>query len=155
MRSIKIKKIRRILIPVCAILLLCSTQVSAKDNPLIFPIPQELQVTGQSFVLDETILIATPKNASEKDIALAKLLVKELSNKYGIALKIQIIDQIPAGKGLNVCFPQTILNFSMPAECWKGNALFVQTNREIHKRPKPARSGSVHTHDIAVQIVFC
>ena len=70
----------------------------AMDKPLIFPIPQQLQVTSESFVLDESILIVTPKNAGEKDIALARLLVKELSNKYGIALKIQIVDAIPKGK---------------------------------------------------------
>lgn len=68
------------------------------DKPLIFPIPQQMQVTNESFVLDESILIATPKNASAKDINLARLLVKELSNKYGIALKIQSVDAIPAGK---------------------------------------------------------
>ncbi len=68
------------------------------DQPLIFPIPQQLQRTNESFVLDETILIVTPKNASEKDISLARLLVKELSNKYGLALKIQSFDVIPAGK---------------------------------------------------------
>ena len=72
--------------------------LTAMDKPLIFPIPQQLQVTSESFVLDESILIVTPKNAGEKDIALARLLVKELSNKYGIALKIQIVDAIPKGK---------------------------------------------------------
>jgi hypothetical protein len=68
------------------------------DQPLIFPIPQQMQMTSESFLLDESILIATPKNASTKDIYLARLLVKELSNKYGIALKIQSVDEIPAGK---------------------------------------------------------
>lgn len=91
------KNLIRIIIPVCTFLW-CSLQVSAFDKPLIFPIPQQLQVTNQSFVLDETIIIAIPTNAGEKDIALAKLLVKELSNKYGIALKIQKADVIPVGR---------------------------------------------------------
>ncbi len=78
--------------------LFTSDTVMSMDKPLIFPIPQQLQVTNESFVLDETILIVTPKNASEKDVALARLLVKELSNKYGIALKIQSVDAIPRGR---------------------------------------------------------
>ena len=86
----------RIIVPVLAVLLFCCTRISAKENPLIFPIPQQLQLTNESFVLDESIIIAIPKNATEKDVALAKLLVKELSNKYGIALKIESTDQIPA-----------------------------------------------------------
>ena len=81
-----------------AFLFMSCSRVMAMDKPLIFPIPQQLQVTKESFVLDESILIVTPKNASEKDIALARLLVKELSNKYGIALKIQSVDAIPKGK---------------------------------------------------------
>ncbi len=79
-------------------LLACSLTVRATNNTLIFPIPQELNVTNESFILDENIIIATPGNASGKDIALAKLLVKELSNKYGIALKIETMDAIPKGR---------------------------------------------------------
>ncbi len=99
MRTIKIKRLKTwFLIPVYTFLFTSPFNTWAFDKPLIFPIPQELQITGQSFVLDETIIIATPKNASEKDITLARLLVKELSNKYGIALKIESTDVIPKGK---------------------------------------------------------
>src|SRR6188768_1758718 len=98
MLTIKIKKPMRIIVPVLAVLLFCCTRISAMENPLIFPIPQQLQLTNESFVLDETIIIAIPKNATEKDVALAKLLVKELSNKYGIALKIESVHAIPKGK---------------------------------------------------------
>ena len=82
----------------CSCLLILTANVCAKENPLIFPIPQQLNTTSQSFLLDETIVIATPAHASEKDISLARLLVKELSNKYGLALKIQSTDVIPKGK---------------------------------------------------------
>jgi hypothetical protein len=79
-------------------ILMCCTSSLAMEKPLIFPIPQQLSTTNEAFVLDETILIATPKNVSEKDIELTKLLIKELSDKYGIALRTQNIDQIPKGK---------------------------------------------------------
>ena len=92
------KKCMGLFLSLSVFLLMGAMQASAMDKPLIFPIPQKLQVTGESFVLDETIIIATPKNASEKDMALARLLVKELSNKYGIALKIQSTDLVPKGK---------------------------------------------------------
>lgn len=94
MRALFSKYNLRFITLAVAYLLMCGSAMSF-DKPLIFPIPQQLSVTNESFILDESILIITPKNASEKDIALARLLVKELSNKYGIALKIQSVDAIP------------------------------------------------------------
>ena len=76
-------------------LFMCSGSVMSLDKPLIFPIPQEMQVTNDGFVLDETILIITPPNSSEKDISLARFLVRELSDKYGIAFKIETRSEIP------------------------------------------------------------
>lgn len=93
----RIKKLTRLFLPACTVLLMCS-KAGAFDKPLIFPVPQQLQATGESFILDESILITVPKNANENDVTLAKLLVKELSNKYGIALKIQYANEIPKGK---------------------------------------------------------
>jgi hypothetical protein len=74
---------------------LISSIVKAAEMPLIFPIPQQLQTTNNQFLLDETILIITPRNSSEKDIALAHFLVRELSNKYGIAVKVESRSAIP------------------------------------------------------------
>jgi hypothetical protein len=81
----------------CILLMNASTSL-AMDRPLIFPIPQELQVTGESFILDENIVIAIPENAGAKDVNLARLLVKEFSNRHGLALKIQKVKTIPQGK---------------------------------------------------------
>ncbi|NCU03564.1 MAG: family 20 glycosylhydrolase, partial [Chitinophagaceae bacterium] len=82
-----------------SIVMLCgATPATAGEAPLIFPIPQQLQLTGESFAVDESIVIAVPVNAKEKDMVLARLLVKELSNKYGVALKIQKLKTVPAGK---------------------------------------------------------
>lgn len=98
MQKKKTKQFSWFLIPAYAFLLMYSTKAFSTDKPLIFPVPQELSVTNESFVLDEAIIIATPENASEKDISLSKLLVKELSNKYGLAVKSTSANTIPAGK---------------------------------------------------------
>ncbi len=92
------KLLRFITATTLGVFLLSLNPVFGIDKPLIFPIPRQMEVTAESFVLDETIIIATPRNASEKDVQLARLLVKELSNKYGIALKIESVDMIPRGR---------------------------------------------------------
>ncbi|HEX7845588.1 MAG TPA: beta-N-acetylhexosaminidase [Chitinophagaceae bacterium] len=81
-----------------ALLICCCNRSMAGDQPLIFPIPQQLELTGERFIVDENIIIAIPVNASGKDIALARQLVKELSNKYGVALKIRKVSTVPTGK---------------------------------------------------------
>ncbi|MBK7710794.1 MAG: hypothetical protein IPJ37_07515 [Bacteroidales bacterium] len=73
----------------------CSQNLSAAEKPLIFPIPQQLKVTQDSFLVDETISILVPENSSEADVNLAKALVRELSDKYSIAIKIKAVTEIP------------------------------------------------------------
>jgi len=70
--------------------------LSAIDKPLIFPIPQQLKITQEAFMVDESISILIPENASEADINLAKALVRELSDKYGVAIKIRAVSEIPS-----------------------------------------------------------
>jgi hypothetical protein len=67
----------------------------AIDKPLIFPIPQQLNVTQEAFMIDESVSILIPENAVDPDINLAKALVRELSDKYGVALKIKASNEIP------------------------------------------------------------
>ncbi len=71
---------------------------SAAEKPLVFPIPQEMQLTNDSFILDESIAIVVPPGTSSNDIFLARFLVKELSDRYGIAIRIENSLQIPSGK---------------------------------------------------------
>jgi hypothetical protein len=85
----------------CGAALTCSQVLSAIDMPLIFPIPQQLRVTQEAFLVDESISILVPENASEADINLAKALVRELSDKYGVAIKIKEVTDIP-GAGRSV-----------------------------------------------------
>ncbi len=85
-----------VLISIC--LLMYGGRMKAMDKPLIFPIPQQMQLTNDGFVLDETILIIIPPNSSEKNISLARSLVRELNDKYGIALKIEVRPDIPKNR---------------------------------------------------------
>lgn len=74
-----------------------SCNVNAINIPLIFPIPQQLNLTKEEFILDENAVIITPVNSSEKDLSLARFLVNEISDKYGISVKIEMSSQIPKG----------------------------------------------------------
>lgn len=68
---------------------ICPDKIYASEKTLIFPLPQQIQITNDIFTLDETISIIVPKNMSNNDIFLARFLVRELSDKYGIAVKIE------------------------------------------------------------------
>src|SRR5690554_1478510 len=73
---------------------------SAMSQSAIFPIPQEVQHNERIFKLDETASLIMPNNASENDMFLAKSLVREMSNNYGVALKIQRTDIIPKNRNV-------------------------------------------------------
>lgn len=78
--------------------LLISSIMNAADKTLIFPLPQEMQVTENSFALDESMVIAVPQDMSKNDMFLARFLVRELSDKYSIAVSIEKMSEVPAGK---------------------------------------------------------
>lgn len=80
---------------ICLLIILFSLNTKSAEKPIIFPIPQQLQITQDIFVVDETISILVPENAGEKDIALSRFLIRELSDKYGVALKIKKTNLIP------------------------------------------------------------
>ena len=69
--------------------LIFPARVMAAEKILIFPIPQQLELTGEEFVMDETVSIIVPEENSDEDIFLARFLVRELSDKYGIAVNIE------------------------------------------------------------------
>ncbi len=70
-------------------------QLSAQMKTLIFPIPQKMDVANGQFTFDEHTTILLPQFASKNDIKLARLLVRELSDKYGIAISFIHVSQIP------------------------------------------------------------
>ena len=64
----------------------------------IFPQPQEISSSGSDFVLDNQIRVVVPSGASEEDLLLAGLLVNELSDRFGLHLKIERVKSLSAGK---------------------------------------------------------
>lgn len=79
-------------------ILISPVKATATDKTLIFPLPQQVQLTDDVFPLDETMSIIIPQDVSKNDIFLARFLVRELSDKYGIAVRIEQVSGIPAGK---------------------------------------------------------
>ncbi|HLN54349.1 MAG TPA: beta-N-acetylhexosaminidase [Bacteroidales bacterium] len=69
----------------------------AANKTLIFPIPQEMQLSGDYFNIDESITILVPETPSQNDLFLARSLVRELSNRYAIAVKIVNTAKATAG----------------------------------------------------------
>ena len=99
MKTIALNRFHRIivLVPIFTFLLVYTPRVSGAGKTLIFPIPQQMELTDEVFVLDESVSIIVPNDRSENDIFLARFLVRELSDKYGIALKIESSEDIPDG----------------------------------------------------------
>jgi hypothetical protein len=97
MKNIKAHKFGQTvkLVTISFILFFCSIKVPAIEKTLIFPVPQQIQLTSDKFVLDETISIIIPQKMSKNDIFIARFLVRELSDKYGIALNIESRTDIP------------------------------------------------------------
>jgi len=75
--------------------LLNSESVFSQERTLIFPLPQEMEKNGETFKLDAEVLILIPQHATDNDLRLARSLVRELSDKYGLALTINHVSKIP------------------------------------------------------------
>ena len=84
----------------CVIISLLFFVFPAKSQSVIFPIPQEIQRNDYAFILNESAVIIIPKNPNENDLYLAKFLVRELSDKYRIALKVEQTDVIPKNRNV-------------------------------------------------------
>ena len=97
-----------ILVAICLFLSGFYPGTAALDKAFIFPIPQEKELLDGSFQIDESTLILLPQNASKSDVSLARFLVRELSDKYHIAVKIECVSSPPKGK--NVIIMGTVEN---------------------------------------------
>ncbi|MBN1675067.1 MAG: beta-N-acetylhexosaminidase [Kiritimatiellae bacterium] len=64
----------------------------------IFPIPRESKRVKGVFVLDESTMIAVPSRPSESDMALARFLAAELSDHWGLGVRIERLGTMPRGK---------------------------------------------------------
>jgi hypothetical protein len=64
----------------------------------IFPAPQEISASGSDFVLDKQVRVVAPQKASKEDLLLAGLLVNEVSDRFGVHLKIERAENLSAGR---------------------------------------------------------
>ena len=87
-----------ILVVFCLFLFGYCSSLEADEQPLIFPLPQEIEVLEGHFELDENTLILIPQGATENDLFLARFLVKELSDKYYLPINIQSVSDLPSDK---------------------------------------------------------
>ena len=99
-------------ITIPGLLLLCFNCIQATGKTLIFPIPQQIQVTESTFILDETVTIIIPVEMSRNDLFLARFLAKECSDRSGIALKIEKCADIPKDRKVVIMgrFDNTLVN---------------------------------------------
>jgi hypothetical protein len=86
------------ILTILSFLLMIPVKVWAIEKTLIFPLPQQIEVTNDNFILDESISIIVPPEMSKNDVFLARFLVRELSDKYGIAVKIESRSDIPENR---------------------------------------------------------
>lgn len=70
----------------------------ANEHPMIFPLPQSMEVSEGYFELNEKTLILVPQKASDSDLFLAHFLIAELGDKYGLAMKTQFTSKLPSDK---------------------------------------------------------
>ena len=76
-------------------LLLNPTTTQGQKKAVIFPLPQHIEETGEWFTLDEKTAVLIPQHASENDLMLARSLVREFRDKYGISLNIKHVSTLP------------------------------------------------------------
>ena len=70
------------------------------SGPLgIFPQPHEITAVPGHFLLNEESTIVLPGGASESDLQLARFLVEELSDRYGVQPRVRHENALPDGKG--------------------------------------------------------
>ncbi len=72
--------------------------LNADELPVIFPLPQEIEIFKGNFEINENTLILIPQKSSENDKLLARFLVRELSDKYNLAVNIQSVSDLPSDK---------------------------------------------------------
>ena len=105
----------------------------AAERPPMFPAPQRMKVHDRNFTVDEAVPILVPAKATPADLSLARQMVAELSDGYGLALRIVPGDAIPAGRFIlmgtatNALVKQYVSRYGMPAPPEKKEAYALRT----------------------------
>ncbi len=66
-----------------------SQKAESPLQDLVFPRPQDISPSDSDFLVDSSVRVIVPSDASEQDLLLARMLVNELSDRYGVHLKIE------------------------------------------------------------------
>jgi hypothetical protein len=82
-------------LPWLASVCLFATAVAAAG---VFPEPQEMQVAGAPFTLNEKVSIVIPAAAGQADRHLARFLSAELGSRYGLAVRQEAVARLPVGR---------------------------------------------------------
>ena len=65
-------------------------------RPAIFPTPQEMELHGAPFALNEECTLVLPLVPSNTDTSLARFLTEELSDRYDLRLRTQHFEKLPS-----------------------------------------------------------
>ena len=95
-------RIGRIIISIAIFCLITNFCLADSSKPLIFPFPQQMQITGSTFSITNQTVIALPTKPSQHDIFLAQFLTSELADRFGFAIKTERMPNIPADKSVIV-----------------------------------------------------
>ena len=68
----------------------CAAAWGAAERPLVFPEPDKMEKLAAGFALDESVRVLAD------DLRLARLLAAEVSDRYGVALKVERASALPA-----------------------------------------------------------
>src|SRR5579864_3373814 len=83
---------------VCWCILGTATWAAAADRPVIFPEPQEVTRRQDDFPVDEQVPVLVPESAKANDVTLARQLIAELSDRYGVSLRMASVPALPRGR---------------------------------------------------------
>jgi len=92
--------IGRIVISVVIFSLVSHLCFADSAKHLIFPIPQEMRVTAESFLITDQTVIVLPPKPSLHDTLLAQFLTSELVDRFGFAIKTTYASRIPASRSV-------------------------------------------------------
>jgi hypothetical protein len=76
-------------------LLIFTSVLAGAERPPIFPEPQQMKVTGSDFSVTEGMPILVPDPPQPADLTLARALVAEVADRYGLALRIERVRSLP------------------------------------------------------------
>src|SRR5215813_3367674 len=67
----------------------------APGNPLVFPVPQEMEPRDERFRLEEPVRVLLPSAPSANNLLLARELAAELSDRYGLNVTMDKAARVP------------------------------------------------------------